>query len=97
DVVLIDVRQFEIQIQPLITEAERLAARPGREAVLQLGPAVSDRVAERIARHDVARALRGAGRMEDAESAAKHRLVALVEPLGEAEPRAEIVPIGPDQ
>ena len=97
EVVLIDVRQLQVQLQSLIAEAERLAPRAGRKALLQLRPGESDRVAERVARHDVARALGGARRMEDAESAPKHGLVAVVEALSEAEARADVVPVGLDQ
>src|SRR5688500_13658555 len=85
EVVLIDVRQLEVQLQALVAEAERLAARSGREALLQPRPRVRDRVAEGIARHDVARPLRRAGRMEDAEAAPEHRLVAVVETMSEPE------------
>ena len=45
----------------------------------------------------MSRALRGAGRMEDAEPAAEHGLVAAVEAMREAEARADVVAIGLDQ
>src|SRR5439155_4899916 len=70
-IVLIDVRALEIEGDPLISETERRALRAGGEAVLQRGAVMGDEIPEGIARHDVARALRGAGRMENAEPAAE--------------------------
>ena len=65
--------------RPWLPKPSDVADRAGGEAVLQRRtPVARDGVAERVARHDVARALRGAGRVEDAEAAAQHRLVVAV-------------------
>ena len=68
-----------------------------REPLLQRRPRVGDVVAERVARHDVARALGRAGRMEDAEPASEHGLVVAAEPVGEADAGAQVVAVGLDQ
>ena len=60
-------------------------------------PPIRVDVAELVGRQQVADALDGHGRVEEPEAAAQHRLVALVEALGEADARAEVVLVGVDQ
>src|SRR5690606_32876430 len=92
-----DVRAFEVGVEALVAETLRRAERPGGEAVLQRAAVARDGVAEGVARHDVARALRSARRMEDAEPAAKDRLRVPVEAIGEPDARAEVVAVGVHQ
>src|SRR3989442_1783349 len=54
---------------------------------------MGDDVSEWIARHDVARSLRGAGRMEDAESAAEYVLAVLARAIREADTGTDVVEI----
>ena len=96
-VVLIDVRRLEIGIDALVAESGRRALGPGGEAVLQYRPIVGDEIPEGIARHDVARALRGARWMEDAEAAADNVLRVAPGAIGEAQSRADVVEVGVDQ
>ena len=97
-VVLVDVRGLEVGIDALVAERRRIGERHAAgERVAQAAAAPRRRVAELVGRQQVANALHGNGRVEEAEAAAQHGLVALVEAPGKADARAEIVHVGVEQ